>query len=233
MDAKEILAKKAIEYLMKFNIIGIGTGKTARKLIEEIKNNKNSFLAKNYIASSIDSEIQLSSNGFNVLSLFSGVIPDIYVDSFDYLIFNEQKREIVMIKGGGGALMREKLLSYNAKYRLFIGEFNKVISKDSYTIKIPIEVVPVAVNYVLRSLESMNLKGEIRSGTSKIGPVISDNGNILIDITITKKEDDLCKLDSEIHNIIGVIETGIFCNKLYDTIILADDNGKLEIIKKS
>ncbi|ARM75876.1 ribose 5-phosphate isomerase A [Acidianus manzaensis] len=233
MDAKEILAKRAIEYLKDSNIIGIGTGKTSTRVIKEIISNKSLFLSKRYISSSIDSEIQLSSNGFNVLSLFSGILPDIYVDSFDYLITHESKQPI-MIKGGGGALLREKLLSYNAKFRLFIGEFNKIINNNHSIIKIPIEVVPVSVNYILKAIQSMNFEVEIRSGSGKMGPIISDNGNILIDINFPMdKNTELCKLDSEIHQIPGVIETGIFCNNLYDIIILADDNGKIEVIKKS
>lgn len=234
MDAKEILAKNALEHLKQGDVIGIGTGRTTKRVIEEISKNKSIFSSKLYIASSIDSEITLSNYGFNVISLFSGKIPDIYVDSFDNLV-KLKDNSFVLIKGGGGALLREKLLSSSSKYRLFLGESNKFLDKSTIaTIKVPIEIVPVSINYVIKNLkEKLNLESEIRLSNGKMGPIFSDNGNILLDIIINaKNNENLCQLDLAIAQIPGVIETGIFCNNLYDTILLADENGKLEIIKK-
>ncbi|BDC19273.1 ribose 5-phosphate isomerase A [Acidianus sp. HS-5] len=227
MDAKEIVAKQSIEYIKDKRIIGIGTGKTARKLIEMISQISD-FKNKYYIASSIDSEIELSRKGFSVISLFSGIIPDVYVDSFDFLL-RDNNGKIVLIKGGGGALFREKLLTINSKEKIFIGEINKL--KIPKLLQIPIEVVPVSLNYILSRISNLGFNVKVREGSSKIGPTISDNGNIILDIE-TDITQDLCKLNEEVSNIVGVIETGIFCDS-YNTIILADSDGRIEIIKKS
>jgi ribose 5-phosphate isomerase A len=227
MDAKEIVAKYSIDYIKDKKIIGIGTGKTIRKLIETISD-IDIFKTKQYIASSIDSEIELSKRGFSVISLFSGIIPDVYIDSFDFLI-RENNGKIVLIKGGGGALFREKLLTVNSKERIFIGEISKL--KVPKILQIPIEIVPVSLSYVLTSLTSQGFRVKIRESQGKIGPLISDNGNIILDMEVDNTQ-DLCKLNNELSNIVGVIETGIFCD-LHDTIILADTDGRLEIIKKS
>lgn len=234
MDAKEILAKNALEYMKNVNIIGVGTGRTVKKLIEQMHIQRSSFNSKFYIASSVDTELTLSSYGFRVLSIFSGITPDIYVDSFDYLV-KINGNSLVMIKGGGGALLREKVLSYNSSFRLFLGEFKKIIQDAALTsIKVPIEIVPASLNYVINAIKNrLNLQAEIRMSNGKMGPEISDNGNILLDILIRpEKLKNLCNLDLEISEIPGVIETGIFCNNLYDTILLADENGRLEVIKK-
>ncbi len=225
MDAKEIVAKYSIEYIKDKRIIGLGTGKTARKLIEIISQISD-FKNKYYIASSIDSEIELSKKGFSVISLFSGITPDVYIDSFDFLLRNNDK--IILIKGGGGALFREKLLTVNSKERIFIGEISKL--KVPKSLQIPIEVVPVSLNYVISSITNLGFNVRVREGPNKIGPTISDNGNVILDIELSNTK-DLCKLNEEISNIVGVIETGIFCDS-YNTIILADADGRVEIIKK-
>lgn len=226
MDAKEIVAKHSIEYIKDKKIIGIGTGKTVRKLIEII-NDIDIFRTKQYIASSIDSEIELSRRGFQVLSLFSGVIPDVYIDSFDFLI-RESNGKVVLIKGGGGALFREKLLTVNSKERIFIGEISKL--KVPKILQIPIEIVPVSLSYVLLDLTNKGFKVKVRESQGKMGPVMSDNGNIILDVEVYNDQ-DLCKINTELSNIVGVVETGIFCDS-YDIIILADVDGRLEIIKK-
>lgn len=234
MDPKEILARAALEYIRKANIIGMGTGRTVRKIIEEMHKESQIFSPKTYIASSIDSELILSSYGFKVISIFLGVIPEVYIDSFDHLIKLDDS--FVMIKGGGGALLREKMLSYHAKYRVFLGEYTKFVNRlDHKILKIPIEIVPASLNYVLKALsDKLNLKAEIRLSNGKMGPELTDNGNILIDAIVEDKNviNSLCSLDFEISKIPGVIETGIFCNNLFDIIILANENGRLEIIKK-
>jgi ribose 5-phosphate isomerase A len=226
-DPKEVVSNYALQYIKNNKIIGIGTGKTVRKLIELIIKN-NMINDKLYVTSSIDSDIEISKNGGIVISLYNGNIPDIYIDSFDYLI--PVNHSYVMIKGGGGALLREKLLAYFANKKVFIGEISKI--KKSFPIKIPIEIVPVSLSYISNKLKELNYNAEIREGNGKIGPIISDNGNIIVDITINSYT-DLCELDSKLKDIPGIIETGIFCDKLYDEIIIGNENGRLEIIKKS
>jgi len=225
-DPKEVVSNYALQYIENKKIIGIGTGKTVRKLIELIIKN-NIINNKLYVTSSIDSELEISKNGGIVISLYNGNIPDIYIDSFDYLL--PINNSYVMIKGGGGALLREKLLAYFANERLFIGEQSKI--KKIFPIKIPIEIVPVSLSYIINKLKNCKYEVEIRESNGKIGPIMSDNGNIILDITVNSQT-DLCELDSKLKDIPGIIETGIFCDKLFDEIIIGNNDGRIEIIKK-
>ncbi|BDB97849.1 ribose 5-phosphate isomerase A [Saccharolobus caldissimus] len=225
MEAKEILANYVLQYLKENDIIGLGTGRTIRKLIEVLSKEENIKRGSIFLASSIDSELELSKNGFKVVSLFSGLRPSIYIDSFDVLT-----NAGVMIKGGGGALFREKLLTYFSKYKIFIGEESK-LKKNVKALEVPIEVVNVSVNYVMRELENIGYEVKYREGSGKIGPIISDNGNIILDVIV--KTEELCEFDKNVKRIPGVIETGVFCKELYNKIILADNNGRIEEIEPS
>ncbi|MEM3970996.1 MAG: ribose 5-phosphate isomerase A [Saccharolobus sp.] len=219
MDPKELLAIYVSKYLKGNRIIGIGTGRTIRKLIEILSKDNDIKASSLFIASSIDTEIELSKNGFNVISLLSGIKPSIYVDSFD-IVTNDG----IMIKGGGAALLREKLLAYFSKQKIFIGEFSKM--KNSKFFDVPVEVVNVGLLYVINELERMGFRVKYREGTGKIGPIISDNGNGIIDVNV--KAEELCEFDKLVKKIPSVIETGIFCKDLYNKIILADENGRVE-----
>jgi len=223
VEAKEILANYVLQYLKENDIIGLGTGRTIRKLIEVLSKEEGIKRGSIFLASSIDSELELSKNGFKVISLFSGLRPSIYIDSFDVLTNTG-----VMIKGGGGALFREKLLTYFSKYKIFIGEESK-FKKNVKALEVPIEVVNVSVNYVMRELENIGYEVKYREGSGKIGPIISDNGNIILDVIVKTKE--LCEFDKNVKKIPGVIETGVFCKELYNKIILADNNGRIEEIE--
>lgn len=225
MEAKEILANYVLQYLKENDIIGLGTGKTIRKLIEVLSKEESIKRGSIFLASSIDSELELSKNGFKVVSLFSGLRPSIYIDSFDALT-----NAGIIIKGGGGALFREKLLTYFSKYKIFIGEESK-FKKDVKALEVPIEVVNVSVNYVMRELENIGYEVKYREGSGKIGPIISDNGNIILDVIV--KTEELCEFDKNVKRIPGVIETGVFCKELYNKIILADNNGRIEEIEPS
>ncbi|WP_054838808.1 ribose-5-phosphate isomerase A [Sulfuracidifex metallicus] len=98
-----------------------------------------------------------------------------------------------MIKGGGAALFREKILASYSKHRVYIGEYTKIINRNS-SIKIPIEVLPVAHKYVIDSLKEKGIEAKPRESDGKIGSVFSDNGNMILDLEI-KNEIDLCELD--------------------------------------
>jgi ribose 5-phosphate isomerase A len=223
VDPKEVLANYVIEFLEKSNIIGLGTGKTIRKVIEII-NKKIDLASKLFIATSLDTEILLSNLGYKVLSLVSGITPDIYIDSFD--IFNGK----VLIKGGGAALFREKLIASNSKFRIYIGEYNKYKRNEKIYI-VPIEVPNIAVNYVINKLKKLGFKVVIRnSEKGKIGPIVSDNGNVIIDVEVNNE--NLCEISELFKRIVGIIETGVFCSELYDMVIIADESGRLEVFKK-
>ena len=216
MDAKELVSRYILDKLKEPQIIGLGTGRTVKKLIE-VMNNENLIKGKLFIASSIDTELEISSKGGTVLSLFSGIKPTIYIDSFDYVTSDK-----IMIKGGGAALLREKMLYYFSPIKIFIGEEQKM--KDSSIYPVPVEVVPVGVSYVVSLLKERGYEVMVRESNGKIGPIISDNGNIIIDVMV--RRESLCNFDKEVKIIPSVVETGVFCGKDYE-IYLANENGRI------
>ncbi|AWR99464.1 ribose 5-phosphate isomerase A [Metallosphaera hakonensis] len=224
-DPKEILADHVLLTLKNRKVIGLGTGKTVRKLIETMA--KNDLLKdKLIITSSIDTDLQLSRANSVVLSVFSGIVPEIYVDSFDFLVESEGKR--VLIKGGGAALLREKLLSFFSKERLFIGEETKILSKSE--VSVPVEVVPASFSFILSKLRQMGLDPIPRETNGKIGPIVTDNGNLIFDVQLRTEE--LCKWERNIKQLPGVVESGIFCENLYDTIVIASGEGRIQVFQR-
>ena len=219
MDAKEIVSRYVIDKLKEPQIIGLGTGRTVKKLIE-VMHNENLIKGKLFITSSIDTELELSSKGGIVLSLYSGIKPMIYVDSFDFVTSDK-----IMIKGGGAALLREKMLYYFSSSKIFIGEEQKM--KDISVYPVPVEVVPVGVSYIISLLRERGYEVKVRESNGKIGPIVSDNGNIIIDVMVRKEF--LCSFDKEVKTIPSVVETGVFCGKDYE-IYLANENGRITVL---
>ena len=224
LRAKRNAAKKALEYLLEAETIGIGTGSTVNELIGLMRDNRDKFKDKIYIASSYDTMIKLMNLGFKVLHPIAITNIDIYIDSAD-----EVDNNLNMIKGGGAALTLEKILAYYANKRIFIIDYTKKVDWLGKKHPIPIDVIPYAASMIINKLESLGFKAEIRSIIKgKYGPVISDIGGIIIDIKINKPI-DIRKFNFELKSIPGVIETGLFID-LADTVIIGyeDGVGKLE-----
>lgn len=226
MDSKKIVAKEVLKMIEREELIGLGTGSTVMELVK-LMNEFNMIKGKKFICSSLETEEAVSKMGGLVLSPFSinGVI-DLYIDSFD-----EIDDELNLLKGGGGAFLREKVLAFNSKKRIFIGEKSKEVKRLSSNFPIPIEVVPFSLPFIIPSLSS-SFSVKIRKGNLKRGPVISDNGNIIIDAIPLKKDLDPCRLDLHLKAIPGVVETGIFCNNLVDLVLIADTSGIIREIRR-
>ncbi|MFP3064733.1 MAG: ribose-5-phosphate isomerase A [Sulfolobus sp.] len=219
MDAKVVASEYVLPLLREYKVIGLGTGRTVKTLISLME--KEGLLKdKLFLASSVDTEIEVSKRGGLVVSLFSGLRPEVYVDSFDSVL-----RSKVMVKGGGGALLREKMLFYFSKKAYFIGEFSKLVEKGF--VKVPIEVVPASLSYVFNFL-SEKYKVAIRESNGKMGGIVTDNGNYVLDVEVNSE--DLCSFDKFVKYIPGVVEDGVFCIKDKDyEIILSDSNGRIEV----
>lgn len=230
VDLKERLASFSVDLLKSKKIIGLGTGKTVRALIEKIYQNKDIFSDKLFVTSSIDSELRLRDHGFNVISIYTGTKPEIYIDSFDYIIDADQVDKSIMIKGGGGALFREKILATYSEYRVYIGESSKIVGKES-PIKVPIEVLPFAQGYVTNYLKGKGLSIKTRESDGKIGTIFSDNGNMILDVYANANR-NLCELDLELKKVTGVLETGIFCSGLIDKVIIANNEDEVKVVTR-
>jgi ribose 5-phosphate isomerase A len=215
---KENSAKKAFNLikpnLQKDTVIGIGTGSTTNFFIEEL--NKEKIHIKGVICSSNASE-KLIDNSYDVFSLNEVHSIDFYVDGADE--YNDRKE---LIKGGGGALTREKILAYSSD------QFICIVDETKHTdllgrFPLPIEVIEIARSAISRELMKMGGKPVFRNGFT------TDNGNQIVDIHNLPIEVPY-DLETEINNIPGVVENGIFANRKADIIICASDN-KIEVIQ--
>ena len=215
---KEKSAKEAFSFIekdiKKDSVIGIGTGTTTNFFIEEL--NKARLHIKGVVCSSVASE-KLIDRSYEVLTLNEVHSIDFYIDGADE--YNDRKE---LIKGGGGALTREKILAYSSD------TFICIVDESKYTdllgkFPLPIEVIEIARSAISRELMKMGGKPIFRNG------FISDNGNQIIDIH-NLPLDIPYELEVKLNNIPGVVENGIFANRKADVIICSTDSS-IDIIQ--
>jgi ribose 5-phosphate isomerase A len=215
---KEKSAKEAFSFIekdiKKDSVIGIGTGSTTNFFIEEL--NKARIHIKGVVCSSEASE-KLIDGSYEVLSLNEVHSIDFYIDGADE--YNDRKE---LIKGGGGALTREKILAYSSDI------FVCIVDESKHTdllgkFPLPIEVIEIARSAISRELMKMGGKPIFRNG------FISDNGNQIIDIH-NLPLDIPYELEVKLNNIPGVVENGIFANRKADVIICSTDSS-IDIIQ--
>ena len=215
-------ARKALELIKDGMIVGLGSGSTAKLFIEELGKLVKEGLDILAIPSSIDSHLLAVENGIPLTDLFQHPEVDIYIDGADQVDEN-----LNLIKGGGGALTREKVLAHASKKFYVIVDENKLVERLS--MPIPIEVLPFAYGFVKKRLEEMGFRCELREGKGKLRPVISDNGNFIADVHAGVVENPE-KMERDLK-IVGIIENGIFPSKIVDGVIVGR-RGTTEILKK-
>jgi ribose 5-phosphate isomerase A len=204
--------------------IGLGSGGTVKIFIEELP--QDLLRKKCFISTSIDTSIALRNRGARCIEdLFSPERIDLYVDSAD-----EIDRDGNLLKGGGGALFREKIVAYSSDLKIIIADETKLVSFLGEKGFLPIEIVPYAYNYVRNRLKMMSLEIKIRTGGGKLGPVISDNGNFIADIILREPIKDPEKTDLMIRSVEGVVATGIFPYKDYK-IFIGEADGRILRLK--
>ncbi|MDA9271784.1 ribose-5-phosphate isomerase RpiA [bacterium] len=214
-DLKIKAAEAALAYLDDNMIIGVGTGSTVNYFIQALASMKGRIDA--CVASSIATEIRLREAGIPVIDLnAAGELP-IYIDGAD-----EVNDRCEMIKGGGGALTREKIIATVArKFICIVDETKKV--KQLGTFPIAVEVLPLARSFVGRELVKLGGSPMYREG------FITDNGHIILDVfnlDVVK----LAQLEDEINRIPGVVENGIFIARKADVVLVAGQNGVSKLV---
>ncbi len=218
--ARREVIKKMIHLLIRFdvNYIGLGSGSTIKLFIEHLP--KEILIKKCFISTSFDTSISLRSRGARCVE--TDLPPeqiDLYIDSAD-----EIDREGNLLKGGGGALFREKIIAYSSENRFILADYSKLVDFLGSKRKIPVELHPYSLNYVSKKIRELGMVLEPRVSGGKVGPVISDNGNIIADIIVNESIKDPLKIDREIKSIEGILATGIFPYMDY-VIIIGERSG--------
>jgi|TARA_B100001250_G_scaffold81449_2_gene67184 ribose 5-phosphate isomerase A len=213
---KKVVALEAIKYIEDDMVLGIGTGSTVNFLIDALPSlNKN---IKQIVSSSESSSTRLKNLGFEISDLNNLDGIDLYIDGAD-----ETNPHLQLIKGGGGALTREKIIAEAAKKFVCIADQSKMVKRLG-KFPLPIEVIPMARSAIARKLVILGGQPIWREN------FITDNGNEILDVH-NLKIDEPKELESKINQIPGVITVGLFAHRSADILIIADKNN-IETIKK-
>jgi len=209
-DHKRLVAREALRYVVEDDWLGVGSGSTANYFIDALAQSR--LRIKGAVASSEKTAERLRSHRIDVEELNNvGDIP-VYVDGAD-----EVTPQGAMIKGGGGALTREKIVAAVARRFVCIADASKKVDVLG-KFPLPVEVIPMARSYVARELVRLGGQPAWRMGFT------TDNGNVILDVSglaIT----DPCALEDRINAIAGVVTVGLFARRGADVILLAGDTG--------
>ena len=214
-EMKQAVAKAAIEYVEAGTIVGVGTGSTANFFIDELATIKHKI--EGTVASSEASAERLKGHGIEVFDLNSVSEIAVYVDGAD-----ESNKYLHLIKGGGGALTREKIVAAASKKFVCIADESKLVDVMG-KFPLPIEVIPMARSLVAREIIKQ-IGGEpvLREGFT------TDNGNIILDVHNLDIMEPT-KIEQILNNITGVVTNGLFAIKPADVLLLGTPDGVKEI----
>lgn len=203
--AKQAAGKQAATLVQNGMIVGLGTGSTSAYFIEALIERVKLGLKIETVASSIHSSEIAKKGGLPVLDINNASHIDLTVDGADEIDHQKQ-----MIKGGGGALVREKILAVSSKKMVVIIDESKLVSALGKG-KLPVEILPYGAEFTYKKIEALGLQGSWREDSSK-NRWITDNKNYIFDITFMAPPQDPEKIHEEILKIPGVIDTGFFFN---------------------
>jgi ribose 5-phosphate isomerase A len=209
-EKKQQVAKAALEHVVEDTIIGIGTGSTANYFVDALAAIKHKI--EGTVASSNATAERLKSHGIPVLELNSVDEISVYIDGAD-----ESNRHLHLIKGGGGALTREKIVAAVSKRFVCIADDSKLVDILG-KFPLPIEVIPMARSYVARQLIKLGGKPVWREGFT------TDNGNVILDVHNLKIMEPV-KLETQLNEITGVVTNGLFASRSADVLLLGSDKG--------
>lgn len=210
-EMKKIAAQAALKFVKPNTIVGVGSGSTVNYFIEALASMKDEI--KGAVAASKASEERLRDIGIEVFSANEVSELDVYIDGAD-----EITPQGAMIKGGGAALTREKIVSSLAKKFICIVDSSKQVDVLGTTFPLPVEVIPMARSYVARQLVKLGGSPEYREG------VVTDNGNVILDVHNFNIIEPL-KMEHTINNIAGVVTNGIFAQRYANVTIVGMPEG--------
>ncbi|MDZ5602937.1 ribose-5-phosphate isomerase RpiA [Pseudomonas sp. RP23018S] len=211
---KQAVAQAAVDLILpkldKDSVVGVGTGSTANCFIDALAQHKNAF--DGAVASSEATAVRLKNHGIPVYELNSVDALEFYVDGAD-----ESDQHLNLIKGGGAALTREKIVAAVARQFICIADASKLVAVLG-AFPLPVEVIPMARSHVARELVKLGGDPVYREG------VVTDNGNLILDVHNLQITDPRL-LESQINAIVGVVTNGLFAARPADVLLLGTAEG--------
>ena len=216
-ELKQAVAREAIKHVVEDAVVGVGTGSTANFFIDELAKIKNRIPGA--VASSDRSAERLKGHGIRLFDLNSVNELPLYVDGAD-----EITEHLAMIKGGGGALTREKIVAAVARKFVCIADESKLVPVLG-KFPLPVEVIPMARAYVARQMVKLGGRPELREHFT------TDNGNVVLDVRGLSILNPV-ELEAAINNIAGVVTNGLFARRGADVLLLGTNAGVRAIARK-
>jgi len=223
MNAKQQAAEHAVQFVKDGMTVGLGTGSTSAFAIESIGRKIQQGVKVIAVASSIRSQQLAKAAGITVVNFSELKTIDIYIDGAD-----EVDQDLNLIKGGGGALLREKILAFNSKEFVVIVDESKLVRQLGKFL-LPVEVTSFAIELTIKQLQNLGCATSQRQINNKA--YVTDNGNFIIDCDF-KKIDQPDSLHQTINSIPGVIENGLFLNNMVSKIIVGYQNGEVKLLER-
>ncbi len=222
MENEKILAaQESVNYVKETMIVGLGSGSTAEHMIRALGKKVAEGLKIKGVPSSEKTARLAQEVAIPLITLEEAGTMDINIDGAD-----EFDPELRLIKGGGGALLREKILAHNSKLNVIITDSSKAVDKLG-AFKLPLEIIPFASNSIMAQLQKMGLQPVLR----EVGgaPYRTDENNNIVDIDILGQE-ELDTINQKLLGIPGIVETGLFLN--YTDILIIGKGDGVEIVKR-
>jgi ribose 5-phosphate isomerase A len=203
---KQQVGKAAADLVQSGSIVGLGTGSTTAYAIEYLGKRLQSGDLKDIkgIPTSFQASVLAKEYGIPLTTLDEVDRIDIAIDGADEV--DPQKN---LIKGGGAAHTREKIVDALAEQFVVVVDASKLVDKLGSTFLLPVEVIPMAMTPVMRAIEKLGGKPQLRMGVKKAGPVVTDEGNFVVDVKFDSI-DNPAELEKTLNNIPGVLENGLF-----------------------
>jgi ribose 5-phosphate isomerase A len=209
-EQKHLVAREAIKYVVDGAYIGVGSGSTANYFIDELAKIKHRI--KGAVASSVRTADRLKGHGIPVLELTAIDTLPVYIDGAD-----EVTEHGAMIKGGGGALTREKIVAAVAEKFVCIVDQSKLVAVLG-NFPLPVEVIPMARSFAAHELVKLGGHPQLRAD------FITDNGNVILDVEGMRILNP-AQLEAKINNIVGVVTAGLFAERGADVILIGTETG--------
>lgn len=213
-ELKILVGQAALQYVVRGEIVGVGTGSTVNKFIDALATIKDEI--KGAVSSSVASTERLRACGIKVFEAADVDVLSVYIDGADEIDHNG-----FMIKGGGAALTREKIVAAQSKKFVCIADASKLVETLG-AFPLPVEVIPMATARVIKQFAAMGSKAVVRMKEGK--PLVTDNGQHIVDVTGLQIKDPLA-FESTISQWPGVVTVGVFAHQKAQVCLLGTANG--------
>ncbi len=220
---KQAVAEAAVGYIQDGMVLGLGSGSTAALMIEALAAKITSGELKDIVGvtTSFQGEVLATQLGIDLRSFSAVSSIDLAIDGAD-----EVDPGFQLIKGGGACHVQEKLVASIADHFVIVVDSSKIVQTLNLGFKLPVEVLPSAWRNVQEKLTDLGGISELRMAQKKAGPVVTDQGNLVLDVSIKGGILNPQQLESQINNIPGVLENGLFVN-LADEVLVGEINNGL------